>query len=200
MQNRVTKNLYETRNATDFDPDKNPAVFISYKRDPDRPMAKACAEILKSEGLYYWLDEERVPSEEDDVEIATYIEEGLDAASSLLGIIGTETFTSSWVPYETGGARGRQRFKKPFRETPLPEKPHPLIAHLILDNSGRKLPAFIKLGTPLRCLCEVQQWAKYIAEILQKPLPITFNEAQSIRDNHEIQKIYEKNIQILTRR
>ena len=197
MQTRVNKNLYEIRNTADFNPDKNPGVFISYKRDPDRLMAKECAKILdETSGLYYWLDEERVPSEEDDVKIATCIEEGLDAASALLGIIGTETFKSSWVPYETGGARGRQRFKDRFRGTPQSEEPHPLIAHLIYDPSIKKLPAFIELGIPLRCLCEVQEWAAYIAEILQqKNVPLY--EVKNIQRRHGIQNIYERNIRIL---
>ena len=101
MQNRTTKNLYEIRNTPEFTPDTKPAVFISYKQDPDRDTAKECADIIESAGLYYWLDVERVPPDEDDVRIAICIEEGLDAASALLGIIGTETFNSSWVPYET---------------------------------------------------------------------------------------------------
>ena len=195
MQTRVNKNLYEIRNTADFN--KNPAVFISYKRDPDRPMAKACAKILdETSGLYYWLDEERVPSDEDDVKIATCIEEGLDAASALLGIIGTETFKSSWVPYETGGARGRQRFKDRLQGTPRSEEPHPLIAHLIYDPSIKKLPAFIELGIPLRCLCEVHEWAAYIAEILQQK-NVSLYEVKRIQLQHGIQDIYERNIRIL---
>ena len=196
MQNRATKNLYEIRNTPEFTPDTKSAVFISYKQDPDRDTARECADIIESAGLYYWLDVERVPPDEDDVRIAICIEEGLDAASALLGIIGPETFNSSWVPYETGGARGRQRFKDWLQGDLRPEEPHPLIAHFIYDPNISGLPAFIELGTPLRCLCEVQEWAAYIAEVLQQERRSLY-EVKSIQRRHKIHEIYERNINYL---
>ena len=151
-------------------------------------------------GLYYWLDEEQTLDRNGEFDIALCIEEGLDESSALLGIIGDQTFNSSWVPYEIGGARGRQRFKKYFQETPSPDKPHPLIAHLILATSVESdSPDFVKLGTPLRCLCEVFDWAKYIAKILNQPTPISLNETQQIRENTGIHAIYEKNVEFFTK-
>ena len=196
MQNHITKNLYEIRNTSSFTPDTKSAVFISYKQDPDKKTATQCANIIKDAGLYYWLDVERVPPNEDDVKIATCIEEGLDAASALLGIIGPETFNSSWVPYETGGARGRKRFKNRIQDNLHPERPHPLIAHYIYDPDISDLPAFIELGTPLRCLCEVQEWTAYIADILRQE-PVTLYEAKRLWERHKINEIYERNIRYL---
>ena len=197
-----TKNLFEHRNTRDFNPE-NPenqaAVFISYKREPDRDMAQICATILKdTPGLYYWIDEEHAEAKDSDINIARCIEQGLDATSALLGIIGKQTLDSAWIPYEIGGARGRQRFNKRFDKDSLSaEKPHPLIAHLIYDPTVTNLPGFIELGTPLRCLCEVQQWAAYITEILEKKI-VPLNEVQSLQKRYGIQDIYEKNIQFLT--
>ena len=197
-----TKNLFESRNTIDFNPE-NPenreAVFISYKRKSDRDMAQTCAAILKdTPGLYYWIDEEHAEAKDSDIEIARCIEEGLDATSALLGIIGTDTLKSAWIPYEIGGARGRQRFNERFdKERLLEEEAHPLIAHLIYEPSITELPGFIKLGTPLRCLCEVQQWAAYIAEILRKE-SVPLYEVRSIRKQHGIQDIYKKNVQFFT--
>ena len=73
MQNHIIKNLFEIRNTRDFTPDTKPAVFISYKQDPDKVTAEQCAGIIKDAGLYYWLDFERIPPVEDDVRIAAYI-------------------------------------------------------------------------------------------------------------------------------
>lgn len=196
MQNRIIKNLYEIRNTSEFTPDTKPAVFISYKQDPDYDRAIQCADIINTSELYYWLDVERIPSNENDIRVATCIEEGLDAASALLGIIGTETFKSSWVPYETGGARGRQRFKDRIQDGLNPEEPHPLIAHYIYDPNITNLPAFIELGIPLRCLCQVQEWVAYIAEILQRKT-ITLNEVKNLQRQYGIREIYEVNIRYL---
>ena len=63
-------------------------------------------------------------AENDDLQKAVCIEQGLDVSSALLGIIGPGTFDSPWIPYEIGGARGRDRYA---RHT---EIPHPRIAHL----------------------------------------------------------------------
>ena len=100
--------------------DEDQIVFISYRNVwPDKNHAEKCANIVKgTEGLDIWFDKESKCLEQanSDVEIAGCIEQGLDVASALLSIIGPETFTSPWVPYETGGARGRQRFVQPFQD------------------------------------------------------------------------------------
>jgi hypothetical protein len=152
-------------------------------------------------GLHYWFDEEdeclaSAQSKISDINIATCIEKGLDAASALLGIIGPETFDSPWISYEIGGARGRQRFSKHF--TASPPEPHPLIAHLIHDTDISNAPDFVSLGIPLQCLCEVQQWAQYIAEMLKAIQETPFYEnivtkVQRLQEDHGIQEIYERN-------
>lgn len=199
MQNRtaLTKNLFETVHTAGVDPETQEGVFISYKREPDRDIAYRCAEMLEeTPGLYYWIDEEHAEAKGSDLQIAQCIEEGLDATSALLGIIGSQTFKSAWIPYEIGGSRGRHQNSERFNRGPLPEEMHPLIAHLIYESTP-PLPGFIRLGVPLRGLCEVQQWAAYIAEILQQK-PMQIHESISIQEKHGIQEIYEKNIGLLT--
>jgi hypothetical protein len=165
-------------------------------------MAQECAEILENiDGLHYWLDEhdkcmQHAQAEKDDVKTALCIEQGLDVSSALLGIIGTGTFESPWIPYEIGGARGRQRYEKPFY-TPL-SIPHPLIAHFIHGVDISKVPAFVSLGIPLNSLDEVKKWAQSIADILQKKQTgVPLHEAKSIQDRYGIQDIYEKNSRFL---
>ena len=191
-----------------FDPDEKSVVFISYRRTYcDTIEARKCAGILKDIGLSYWLDEndkcmQDAQAKNDDVKTALCIEAGLDVSSALLGIIGPGTFTSPWIPYEIGGARGRQRYVQPFYmppETP-PPVPHPLIAHFIHDVDISEVPAFVALGTPLREIDEVANWAQSIAAILerrQKGERVLLNEAARIQDEYGIQGIYEKNTPLL---
>ena len=205
------RNLFEVydfgqRSQLSFDPDKKSVVFISYRRTLcDRVEAKRCAEILKTTGLSYWLDEDDecmqdAQAQNDDVKTALCIEAGLDVSSALLGIIGRCTFDSPWIPYEIGGARGRQRYVEPFYmplETP-PPVPHPLIAHFIHDVEISEVPAFVALGIPLFTIEEVGKWAQSIADILQEvPRSVSLNEAKRIQDQRGIQDIYEKNARLL---
>lgn len=199
-RNSARKNLFEVGQRS-FNPDEKSVVFISYRRTIcDRLIAKQCAEILQeTDGLHYWLDEDdecmqQAQSDISDVQTALCIEQGLDIASALLGIIGPGTFTSPWIPYEIGGARGRHRFSKPFDRSP--SEPHPLIAHLIHDIDIGQAPAFIALGTPLVSLDEMRDWAAYIAEILQ-PKFLSLHEVLSIQKRHGIQDIYERNVRLL---
>ena len=203
----LTKNLFEARQPT-FNPDEKSVVFISYRRTHcDTWEARKCAEILEAiDGLSYWLDEanecmQRAQAQNDDVQTALCIEQGLDVSSALLGIIGPHTFTSPWIPYEIGGARGRQRYAKPFATRslqsfdPEPLVPHPLIAHLIHGIEDiSKIPAFVALGIPLFTIEEVEKWARSIADILQKaPRSVSLNEAKRIQDQRGIQEIYRRN-------
>ena len=128
----------------------------------------------------------------------------MDVASALLGIIGPCTFTSPWIPYEIGGARGRQRFSKQFARyaSGTEAKPHPLIAHLIHDIDIEKAPAFVALGTPLNSLEEVSKWAVSVAEILKQIQGGTtgttlLTESWNIQKQYGIQEIYNKNTQHL---
>ena len=143
-------------------------VFISYRRTQcDSLEARRCAEILEDiPGLHYWLDEDdkcmqQAHAENDDLQKALCIEQGLDVSSALLGIIGPGTFDSPWIPYEIGGARGRGRY------VGHTEIPHPRIAHYIHDVSPRDVPAFVGLGTPLISLTQVRSWAEHLADTLQ---------------------------------
>lgn len=208
----LTKNLFEVGQIRSFDPDKKSVVFISYRRTHcDMYMARECAkELEKIDKLFYWLDEndecmQHAQAQNDNVKTALCIEQGLDASSALLGIIGRCTFTSPWIPYEIGGARGRQRFLKQFARysSGSEPKPHPLIAHLIHEIDIEEAPAFVALGTPLNSLEEVSKWAKSVAEILKQIQSGTtgetlLTESWNIQKQYGIQDIYDKNTQHLS--
>ena len=200
----LTKNRFTT---AQYDPKEEKIVFISYKRDPDRYAARKCAEILQETlGLHYWFDEDdecmaEAKHQKSDINLATCIERGLDVSSALLSVISPTTWYSAWVPYEIGGARGRQRFFKPF--TPYsnsdpPPVPHPLIAHYLRDRQQKKAPAYVALGIPLVTLDEVSQWAKSVEKILSririgmKGISLS-TETRDIQDNYGIQEIYDWN-------
>lgn len=171
----LTKNLFTTRptllrsyeTATEKDAPQK-IVFISYRRtECDRFEAIECARILEGiSGLHYWLDEDdecmqQAHAEKNDLKKALCIEQGLDVSSALLGIIGRCTFDSPWIPYEIGGARGRERY------VGHTEEPHPRIAHYIHDVPLSDVPAFVGLGTPLISLDQVRSWAENLADTLQ---------------------------------
>ena len=190
----LSKNLFTTNQilSRSFQDDETKnIVFISYRRTHcDQYKARECAEILEDiPGLHYWLDEDdqcmqQAHAHNDDLQKALCIEQGLDVSSALLGIIGPGTFTSPWIPYEIGGARGRQRYKKTV------EIPHPLIAHLIHDVDMSKAPAFVGLGTPLTSLDEVKIWAENLADKLQ-------NRYISIVKRQNLSDIYTRNTRYL---
>ena len=213
MQTRplLLNNRFKASQEAGFDADAESIVFISYKRSSDFDTAYACARILDSaNGVTYWIDEEdecltnaRSWSSKTNVAIETAkcIEKGLDSASALLGIIGPETFRSPWIPYEIGGARGRQRFRKFFTGSYQPI-PHTLIAHFIHDVDIRKVPEFVALGTPLLSLTQVSLWAMSVAEILKEirestARKITFMDAQDIWKSYTLDSIYDVNIRQL---
>ena len=198
------KNFFEVGQVRSFNPDLESIVFISYRRTVcDKFMARKCSKILMEIGLDYWLDEDdkcmqQAQAENDDIKTALCIERGLDASSALLGIIGPGTFTSPWIPYEIGGARGRQRYAKPFNEAPPSDQAHPLIAHLIHEVDIREVPAFVALGIPLTTPEEVEKWAQSVADILKKKYQrVPLYEAKRIQDDHGIRDIYEKNSKLL---
>ena len=168
MQYRST-NLFQPSRSYDFTPQEERIVFVSYRRD-DEQLALECVDILRSiPGLNYWFDEHdkcmaEAQGQNSDIAIANCIEHGLDVASALLGIIGPQTFKSPWIPYEIGGARGRFTDSDPSVEPP--PAPHPLIVHYIYGEM-EEFPAFVALGTPLRCPCEVQEWAESLSQVLR---------------------------------
>ena len=139
-----------------------------------------------------------VSKTEEATKTAKCIEKGLDVASALLGIIGPKTFDSPWVPYEIGGARGRQRFSITY--TSGVSYPHPLIAHFINNNVAIEgVPDFVALGTPLFSIEEVVLWAKSVANILKKVnesrnRKISLQDREDIRSYHGVDKIYDRNI------
>lgn len=214
MQTRplLLNNRFKASQEAGFNADDESIVFISYKRNPDLPIAYDCAKRLDYvDGITYWIDEEdecltnaRSWSSKTNVAIETAkcIEKGLDVASALLGIIGPKTFDSPWVPYEIGGARGRQSFKRFYTGLDSQPIPHPLIAHFIHNVNIGKVPEFVSLGTPLITLAEVSLWAKCVAKILEEieaesTRKITFTNARDIRKSYGIETIRDQNIRYL---
>lgn len=203
MQYRAT-NLFRASRSYDFTPEEERIVFVSYRREPiDMQLALECVNMLRSiPGLNYWFDEHdecmaEAQDQNSDIATANCIEHGLDVASALLGIIGPETFESPWISYEIGGARGRFTDSDGAVEPPPP--PHPLIAHYI-HGEIEEFPAFVALGTPLRCLCEVQEWAESLSKVLRmihvQGGPINesvLSAARSIHVDNRVQAIYERN-------
>ncbi len=199
----LTKNQFKASQEAGFNADAESIVFISYKRSPDLCVARECAERLENVyGITYWIDEEDeciadAQSKMSNIHIAECIEKGLDASSALLSIIGPETWDSPWVPYEIGGARGRQRFSITYTYP----RPHPLIAHLIHGNI-EDAPDFIALGTPLVSLYEVVRWARSVSKILKEVRKnynrkIGYTDREEIRSSYGVDEIYKKNIQHL---
>ena len=200
----LRKNYFTTGQ---FDPEDKKIIFISYRQGSDSYAARGCAEILeKIPGLGYWFDEEdacmaEALHQKSDINLATCLERGLDVSSALLSVISSDTWYSRWVPYEIGGARGRQRFFKPFTPYSVsdpPPVPHPLIAHYLRDTK-QKYPAYIALDIPLLTYEEVTQWAYSVANILGKIRggmvgKSLSTETRSIQDIYGIQDIYEKNV------
>lgn len=199
MQSRtLTKNCFTTGGYARRDNEN--IVFISYRREhPDIDMARDCAERLENTpGLHYWLDEDdecmqQAHSINDEVQKALCIEQGLDVASALLGIIGPNTFDSPWIPYEIGGFRGRKQSPNGFGtlldpppDSP-PDPPHPLIAHFIHEVDLHEVPAFVTLGYPLISLDEVEQWLESVEFLLVGDL-IEYDHKQQ-----ELQDIYARN-------
>ena len=203
----LLNNRFKASQEQDFDPKADPLVFISYKRSPDFGIAYECARILDSAGINYWIDEEDecianaqswASNTKKAIETAKCIEKGLDVSSALLSIIGPETWNTPWVPYEIGGARGRQRFSILFTDAP----PHPLIAHLIRGNIN-DAPDFVALGTPLTSLYEVTQWAKSVVDILEAAQKesdgkLLIKTRREIRSYHGIEEIYRTNTKHLS--
>ena len=210
MQTRniaLTKNQFKASQRDGFEPYDESIVFISYKRDPDLPIAIRCTEKLQHvNGISYWIDQKdeclssaraSTNKAKKAVETAKCIEKGLDVASALLGIIGPETFDSPWVPYEIDGARGRQRFTITY--TSLASFPHPLIAHLIYDVDDEDVPDFVALGTPLFCIDDMILWARSVAEILEEVekssnRQILSQDGRDIRRKHGVEEIHKRNI------
>lgn len=199
----LLNNHFKASQEPEFDPDAKPLVFISYKRSPDFDIAYKCAQRLDSVGINYWIDEEdeciaNAQSKSSDIHIAECIEKGLDVSSALLSIIGPETWSTPWVPYEIGGARGRQRFSILYTTAP----PNPLIAHLIHGNI-EDAPDFVALGTPLTSLYEVTQWAKSVVDILEAARKesdgkLLIKTRREIRSSYGIEEIYRANTKRLS--
>lgn len=157
-----------------------PCVFVSYRHDePDQSMARGAAKFLMDMGLDIFFDENdaclrEAEAKSSDRAVALCIERGLDSSTALLGTVSRVTFESPWIPYETGGARGRKRYL-----THVPEDYRQLfqfpegslsIAHLINEHADR-VPGFVRLGIPLLDRRELEAWARALHSLHRRGLP-----------------------------
>jgi len=120
-------------------------VFISHN-SLDKPMARAIAAALMEAGINIYYDEhdkllQLATENSDSKAIVKCIEVGLDSSTHLLGLITKTTYSSWWVPYEIGGASGRNR----------------KCAHIIASDVDR-LPEYIKIAPVLLDIDHLFKW------------------------------------------
>jgi len=122
-------------------------VFISHKSE-DKPMARAVAEALTEMGVDIYFDEEdellTAAARRGDAEaLVTCIEDGLDKCTHLLGLVTSNSLGSKswWIPYEIGGATGRQKE----------------CVHLV-EVSLDRVPEFVKISRTLNDLIDLRRW------------------------------------------
>ena len=161
-----------------------PCVFISYRHHRlDRRLAKEAAVLLTDMGADIFFDEQDacLQGAVDDAVVALCIEAGLERSTALLGIVTEHTFSSPWIPYETGGERGRKA--KFFREKARRAGEQFLsqdrglagavgeaatatiaIAHWI-DVGVTRVPGFVKLGVPLLDRAGLRTWIALLLEM-----------------------------------
>ena len=131
-------------------------LYICYRHcEPDQSVARELHQLLSGLGFKAFLDKhdkclKAAVCNKSALGIASCIEEGLDRAQALIGIVSPNSFTSPWISYEMGSARGRQRFLRGEHSQPPPSLRYGgetvCIAHLVCGDL-LQLPAFLKLST-----------------------------------------------------
>lgn len=140
------RNLFEDfRSTTRANASSPICVFISHKSE-DKPMARSVAAALLDMGVDIYFDENdtilrAAAASGSDRAIVACIEDGLSRATHLLGLITKHTFNSWWVPYEIGGATGRQR----------------PCGHIVASDVDR-LPSYVRVAPLLLDIYELTRW------------------------------------------
>ena len=119
-------------------------------------MARAVAEALLDMGVNIYFDErdpvlQTAAASEDDKAIVDCINDGLDKSTHLLGLITTNTFKSWWVPYEIGGANGRER----------------KCGHLVAKDVT-ELPSYVKVAPLLLDIDDLAGWVSKKSTLYKK--------------------------------
>jgi hypothetical protein len=109
----MAQNLFNKSMGKIYNAAYSPCVFISHSKK-DKDFAKYVADALLAMSVDIYFDEyDQVLNHNQnidaDVVIVKCIEDGLDNATHLLGLITPNTKNSWWVPYEIGGATGRKK-------------------------------------------------------------------------------------------
>jgi TIR domain len=147
--NTKGRNLFESRGVKTASSKPEIAVFISHSR-LDKCEARKVASYLIKCGIDVYFDEkdaalQLADANDDHLNVVRCIEDGLSNCTHLLGIITENTKKSWWVPYEIGGATGRQR----------------ACAHLI-DGQVKNLPSYVKAATILADRGALTDWLSNI--------------------------------------
>ncbi len=127
-------------------------------------MARAVAAALLEMGVDIYFDErdaklQAATAAEDDAAIVKCINDGLDKSTHLLGLLTEKTFKSWWVPYEIGGANGRER----------------KCGHLI-SGKVTELPSYVSVAPILQDIDDLAGW-------LSKTIPLsTLSDKDAIKD------------------
>ncbi len=125
-------------------------VFISYHTG-DKRMAETVAMLLSTLGINFYLDThdgnlEISPSRSSDAAIVKAMERGLNRSSHLLSIISDQTRGSWWVPWESGGAHGRQ-----------------MECALLLLDDVKELPSYLQVIPHLQVQSDLWGWLSKLA-------------------------------------
>jgi hypothetical protein len=134
-----------------------PCVFISH-RSKNQDAASEIGDYLTSVlGVDIYIDSAddelaRAVAAGDHAGIVRYIEKGIAVSTHLLGIIGTHSRGSWWVPFEIGA--GRQRKLN--------------IAYVLLDSVD-DLPSYLRIAELIKDRIELGLWAKSLRrDLLEK--------------------------------
>jgi TIR domain len=129
-------------------------VFLSH-RSADKEVVRGVALYFESLGLYYYLDEQDAVLQQAAAQgapgaqaVVTSIDNGLNHATHLLGVLSRRTMGSWWVPYEIGGTRARG---------------YPM-AYLVLPSiTADMLPEYVRICPNLWTPQQLFEWASPLA-------------------------------------
>lgn len=183
-------------------------IYICYRHcKPDTEVAEALYCLLTNLGFKPFLDRRNeclitATEQESATGIANCIENALDRAQALVGIVSANSFTSPWISYEMGSARGRKRLSSELATTlnshrgsdvemvatdssPGSNLRYPgesvCIAHIVCGSLG-ELPAFLKLSTLIPDINQLEVWLRLLCHVCDVPPAIPIKVA--LKDAH----------------
>ncbi len=147
-------------------------IFLSYS-SKDKPVVRALAKQLKTEGLRVWFDEWEIRP--GDM-IGKSIEEGLDASRILALAISRHAFESEWATLESETFRFRDPTNKDRRFVPLRldnvEIKDSLRQFAYVDwdtNNQESFDTVVRFLLDHACELKIGDWKSKWAELLDEP-------------------------------